>query len=316
MNPPTDEAICPVCLDLAIKPFLVECCGQHFCQQCLTNVRGKGNVCPLCRETAPSAVHNKHFERNVIHKLQVRCSEKENGCQWEGLLGELQRHLAQCQYVNEDCPYKCGKGVQRCLLEEHKTNQCPQRPFDCGHCEYQGTYRDVTEQHWFVCMSFPLACPNNCGTENIPRGHLQVHHDTECPLQEVACDFSHAGCMVRVVRQDLSQHMTNAVQQHMTLVSRALLQDKEKEIIQLRQQLRDKEQRHKEEVAKREEEMVKKERQHKKEMAKKQEEHKKEMAKKEGEHKKELEVKDKQLKEVIEKMSQLEGKGQTLHHNV
>ena len=101
-----------------------------------------------------------------------------------------------------------------------------------------------------MCMSFPLDCPNSCGVENVPRGQLQVHCDTECPLQEVACDFSHAGCKVQVVRQDLSQHMSDAVQQHMALVSRALLQDKEKEIAQLKQQLIEKEQQHKEEMDK------------------------------------------------------------------
>ena len=276
VNPPTDESICPVCLDLAIKPFLVECCGQHFCQHCLTNVRAKGNVCPLCRENAPSAVHDKYFERNVIHRLQVRCSEKENDCQWEGLLGELQRHVTQCQYVKEECPYKCGDGVQRRHLEEHKANLCPQRSFDCGHCEYRGTYREVTDQHWALCVSFPLACPNNCGTDNIPRGQLQVHCDMECPLQEVACDFSHAGCKMRVVRQALPQHMSDAAQQHMALVSRALLQDKEREIVQLKQQ-----------IAKKEDEIAKKDR----------------------EHREEIGIRDKQLKEVLERMSRLEGKG-------
>ena len=43
--------------------------------------------------------------------------------------------------------------------------------------------------------------------------------------------------------------MSDAVQQHMTLVSRALVQDKEREIAQLKQQLIEKEQQHKEEVS-------------------------------------------------------------------
>ena len=92
--------------------------GQHLCQ-CLTNIRKK----------KPNALHEKNFECNVLHKLQVRCSEKENGYQWEGLLGELQCHQTQCQYVKEDCPYKCGDRVQHCHLEEHKANLCPQQSF-------------------------------------------------------------------------------------------------------------------------------------------------------------------------------------------
>ena len=316
VNPPAEEAVCPVCLDVAIKPFLVECCGQHFCQQCLTSARARENVCPLCRENAPTAVHDKYFERNVIHKVQVKCNEKENGCQWEGLLGELEHHMTQCQYVKEDCPYKCGDRVQRRHLEEHKVNQCPERSYDCGHCEYRGIYREVIDQHWALCTSFPLTCPNNCGTENIPRGQLQVHCDIECPLQEMACDFSHAGCKVQVVRQELSQHMSDAAQQHMALMSRALLQDKEREIAQLKQQLRDKEQQHNEEMAKIVEEhkvaVEKKDQLHKEEREKYSKQHRQELVKKDEE----LEMKDKQHKEVIEKMSRLEGKCYTLNYDV
>ena len=237
MNPLADEATCPVCLDLAVKPHLVECCWQHFYQQCLENVRARE--------------HDKYFERNVINCQQVRCNAKRNDCQWEGTLGELQRHLALCQFSEEDCPYRCGAKEKRCDLERHKSILCPQRPFECGYCDHHGTDREVTDQHWALCASFPLACPNNCGTDNIPRGQLQVHCDMERGLQEVDCDFSHAGCKVRVLRLKLSQHMSEAAQQHMALVSRALLQDhKEGQVAQLKQQLEEKEKQHKEEMEK------------------------------------------------------------------
>ena len=218
----------PYCLN-QLKTFLPAMSDQRPCQgECLL---------PLYREKAPSAVHNEHFELNVINKLQVRCSERENGCQWEGPLDELQCHLTQCQYTEEDCPCKCGDGVQCRDLEEHKVNLCPQRPVDCGNSEYHGTYREVTDQHWSVCMSLSLTCPNNCGTDNIPRGQQQAHCDTECSLQEVSCDFSHVGCKVQVISQDLSKHMSDAAQLHMALVPRALLHDKVREIAQLKQQL-------------------------------------------------------------------------------
>ena len=236
----------------------------------------------------------------------MRCSEKQNGCLWEGTLGELEHHLTLCLIVKEDCPYKCGVGVQRRHLEQHKTNLCSQRPFDCGHCDYRGTYRDVIDQHWAVCLLFPLACPANCGIDNIPRGQLQVHCDVECPLQEVACDFSHAGCKVRMVRQDIAQHLSDAAQQHMALVSRAMLQDKEREIGQLKQLLREKEQQHRGE-------MTKQNREHKEEMAKSDREHREDIARKERKHRDEIEIKDKQHKELVEKMSRLEGKGHAIY---
>ena len=74
--------------------------------------------------------------------------------------------------------------------------------------------------------------------------------------------------------------MSDAAQQHLALVSRALLQDKEREVAQLKQQLREKEQQHKEEMAR----IIEV-------------------------HKEELEMKNKQHKEMVQKMSQLEGRG-------
>ena len=61
--------------------------------------------------------------------LRVQCSK--DGCDWEGELGELKRHLSDnCLYVKEVCPYGCGQSYPRHLLKSHKLDECPQRPLE------------------------------------------------------------------------------------------------------------------------------------------------------------------------------------------
>ena len=67
--------------------------------------------------------------RGKILELKVRCSK--DGCDWEGELGDLERHLSnKCLYVKEVCPHGCGQSYPRHILEVHKQDECPQRPFD------------------------------------------------------------------------------------------------------------------------------------------------------------------------------------------
>ena len=49
--------------------------------------------------------------------------------------------------------------------------------------------------------------------------NLQAHLSRDCELAEVECEFSHAGCEVRVTRKLLPGHMTDNVVQHMSLLA-------------------------------------------------------------------------------------------------
>ena len=61
-----------------------------------------------------------------IQGLRVRCSK--DGCDWEGELGDLERHLSnKCLYVEEVCPHGCGQSYPRHILQSHQLDECPQR---------------------------------------------------------------------------------------------------------------------------------------------------------------------------------------------
>jgi TNF receptor-associated factor 4 len=74
-----------------------------------------------------------------VNALVIRCPQKELGCEWEGELGQLQRHLNPgagatstqgCEFLAVECAYRCGAQLQRRLIQEHEMEACPKRPIE------------------------------------------------------------------------------------------------------------------------------------------------------------------------------------------
>ena len=181
-------------------------------------------TCQYCdHEATYITVTTEHWP--ICTKYSVECPNKSLGCQWAGERGDLDQHLSEssvegeCQFVTVACPYSCGDNFQRCQLEEHKTNDCPSRPFTCQYCSYEATYADVTTEHWLLCEKYPLQCPNDCGVGVIGHQDLEEHLDEVCPLQVVECEFSYAGCEVECQRQYMQDHVNENVKAHLAIVS-------------------------------------------------------------------------------------------------
>ena len=160
---------------------------------------------------------DKKQNRKVIG-LKVYCTMKEQGCSWAGELGGLSRHLDDCQYVTISCTKGCRESFQRHCLAAHIAKSCPKRDFICQYCGFKSTYEEVCNKHWPECSKYPLPCPNKCGVDAIQRGSLGEHLN-ECPLQQVECEFCHAGCEEKIQRKDLTEHMEKSLQKHLTLLS-------------------------------------------------------------------------------------------------
>ena len=163
--------------------------------------------------------------------LKVRCPHKAKGCEWEGELGSLERHLntnssaGECSFVYVDCPYACGERVQRRNLEEHESLNCPLRPFTCPYCNLQRVTNKELTEHWPVCEKYPLPCPNECGEERIERQHLKGHLQL-CPLEEIECEFSYAGCGAQLQHRLMPAHMKEGMEAHLSLVAQVSKQDR------------------------------------------------------------------------------------------
>ena len=238
VSPPPDDVICPLCLDIVEEPYQFTCCGQHICKKCGDKLKQQATTphCPMCRHDEYMMSPDKYFERNILNKLLIWCTE---GCGQEVELGQLKNHLPQCPCIKENCPYGCGQQYQRQYIEEHK-EKCSKRPFICDYCKYQSTYEVIVNEHYPVCDKYPIICPNECSGDEIERGVLQDHLD-KCPFQVVECEFSHVGCLERVRRCDLAQHLCDNGVHHSALSSKMIYESLQKKMEEKDGQLQEKE---------------------------------------------------------------------------
>ena len=219
IEPPASELDCEMCHNVLREPFLTACCGSHFCQACVDPVVKEGKPCPSCGEGELTMILDKKTRRKIF-SLDVRCPMWRRGCKWVGELGDRSDHLDEkdgdCQFVDVSCSNACGGRVQRRELPTHLEQACPKRAYVCDYCPFEATFDVVTTQHWQVCGYFPLPCPNKCDVGRVERQNLEQHLK-ECSLQEVECDFSYAGCQVKLHRKGFARHMEENAQNHMRM---------------------------------------------------------------------------------------------------
>ena len=225
---PSREFFCPVTLALLREPQQTLCCGNHISPEAVATLQKSGKPCPLCKEVNFKTLPDKFFKR-IVNELKVRCPRKSVGCPWVGKLGGLERHLSldsaegECTFVEVACTHSCGLRIQRRMLDTHKATGCPQRPFKCQHCGHDATHSEITTLHYSRCEKFPLECPNKCGEKAIERRNLPSHRE-RCPLEVIACEFSHAGCTANLQRVKMVDHKRQSVDEHLAMAGKTIEQ--------------------------------------------------------------------------------------------
>lgn len=211
VDPSARDYECPLCLHVMREPTITDCCGGHFCSNCILAVAGNRKECPLCRRRPFKTLVNKAVERKIAD-LRISCAMKDRGCPWEGPLKEAEAHTesktGDCGFVVVDCPLACGQRALRVDIPAHLRDQCPKREVTCTHCRYQTTFDRMGAEHF-------VACPNRCAREDDGDGACRFErcrldaHLSECPSQPVPCDFRDLGCNERIRRQDSFEHNTS-----------------------------------------------------------------------------------------------------------
>ena len=231
---PSRDFFCPVTLDLLREPQQTLCCGNHISPEAVATLQKSGKPCPLCKEADLKTLPDKFFKRKV-NELKVRCPNKSAGCPWVGELVGRERHLSlgsaqgECQFVEVACTYSCGRAIHRQLVATHIAS-CPERPFKCPYCGNSGSHFEITGQHLDICEMYPLECPK-CGEKAIERRRISFHRLT-CPLEEVACEFSHVGCTAKLPRTKMTDHKHQSVEEHLAMAGKTV----EQQAIVLQQQ--------------------------------------------------------------------------------
>ena len=187
---PSRDYYCPVTFELLRDPHQTTCCGHHISVTAGAKLQQEGKSCPMCKEPNFTTQTDKYFKR-VVNGLKVRCPHKGSGCEWVHDLGSLDQH----------------------------TKVCPKRPWQCQYCDTTATYDVGANEHLPQCLKFPEPCPNRCEKGTVERCNLEKHLASECSLQLVACEFSHAGCTEKVPRKDLARHMEDGMQKHLLSMS-------------------------------------------------------------------------------------------------
>ena len=236
--------ICGICAKALKSARLTECCGQHFCDSCLSHwQRTSSTGCPYCRTAGFNSVLNKEKIREIA-EFRIRCTNTASGCNWVGNLGKLKNHLQSdtgCGYVEVTCSLSayedqlsffsshtwdcqkqviCGVKVERRFLAVHH-ELCKYRQYECEHCGYTDTYDAIggsgqlknqnskvnshMGNHYKTCDHFPLECMNLCGEVNIKRKDMTFHRDI-CPLEPLTCPFNAVLCKNDILRQHMEDH--------------------------------------------------------------------------------------------------------------
>ena len=218
---------CTICTKVFDEPVLTECCGQHFCKECLENwfqkTQRKSKTCPYCRTKNFNYIKDLRLKRD-INSLKIFCPNRKEGCDRIFACGELDSHLGTCGFVTVTCKNNCGISILRINKKQHRKQLCPRRKVTCQYCGVSGIHIEVTGNHVDTCPNVPLTCPRNCGEREITRKDLGAHKH-KCPQEPVQCPFYEAGCKEKIPRKDLEAHTVSSSQQHLQLVMTTTLRN-------------------------------------------------------------------------------------------
>ena len=249
-----------------------KCCGVLLCMPCSDKLMTSMMACPQCR-AYPLVANENQFMRRKVRQLHIYCVNRHccntvtshvypiamhpippipsrtigvDHCEWSGEINDLQSHLDNhCPHATVTCQYNCGVKIVRCHKDVHEAKVCRKRPFSCWFCDMKATAEEI-DGHATKCNKRPIKCPNKCSTKLL-QGELQLHlQQCSLRLQEISCEFEHAGCKEKILRKDYDSHIKDNTQKHLRLMSAQFAtlkqkvdqqtQDTEEEIVRLKKE--------------------------------------------------------------------------------
>ena len=200
------DYICSVCDKVLLEPHVTECCGKHFCEQCLEKrFRDQGKeICPnsVCQRTNFRHIRYLRF-KVIIGEFLVYCPDKIHGCAATICVKELEDHKNICLYSEVDCFLQCGQRKLRKDLEDHTTNHCPKRSTICMYCHEKGEYEFIVNAvHQEKCPDYPVGCARKCSDGDLVKRRDLDKHTSLCPLEPQTC----SDCKKELIRKEMDDH--------------------------------------------------------------------------------------------------------------
>jgi len=201
---------CAICLDVLNEPLQTSCCGESFCSSCID--KQKSEECPHCHEKLEMFTDKKSVR--LINQLEIYCPYHiDNKCNWKGSPISVVDHLERCDVKPVFCSLGCGNQFERRNLKHHSVC-CDRQNITCPHCKKEVMLKDKVH-HLINCPKMPIGCVNKCG-KTFPRDCLKEHPKV-CANELVPCQYFDFGCIKKIQRKNLKQHLSSAMEEHLSL---------------------------------------------------------------------------------------------------
>ncbi|XP_062498842.1 TNF receptor-associated factor 3-like [Corticium candelabrum] len=219
-EPPLDKKHeCPVCY-FALRDPIQTSCGHRFCTDCINQIlllpRPK---CPMDNELLKSdEIFPDNFCKREILSLNVRCHNKEKGCDWRGALKELEAHENSCIFTLIHCPNEgCQITVPVKDLTHHQQNECKFRLVPCPICGNSIVFSEQREHFSAICPDIEIDCENDCKMK-VKRREMPEHLSEQCPNTKMPCGFGLLGCPFVGTKSQVQEHQSNEQLHHLQLM--------------------------------------------------------------------------------------------------
>ena len=152
-------------------------------------------ACLCCTNKDEESIGNTSVNNTVL-SLKCACPLSKRGCEWLGVLGNCEDHLASCSHVNEPCKLACGVILQRCEVSYHLKELCVRRELECEGCTEKYIASDMYKHM--------IECGDGCGMK-VCQNKIESHREKECVMK---CPFEKYNCGVGVInRRKMMQHL-------------------------------------------------------------------------------------------------------------
>ena len=193
---------------------------EGIMKDCSTTEKGE-QLCACCLGVGEESHSNEPIRIKIL-SLKCSCPLSKRGCDWLDKLGNVEDHLAVCQYVYESCVLMCGVVLTRDEMIRHVREECTQREEACLHCSRIYEVCEMAE-HVEVCGKVEVMCELGCGTR-MRHGDTLCHRHNECSEDTVMCPYVKYGCKAMELKQrELRQHLEENRLLHTEMKSNAPL---------------------------------------------------------------------------------------------
>ena len=218
-QPVDENLTCSLCWGVYAKPSAACSNGHVYCLGCLSKAKERSHACPDCRQDMLEPAPPIRPLENLIGKLQLCCEnsvpkktkqddrhrqeppatrrrttesgeavegdkerkaeEKEEVCEWQGLVSEYRRHIESCPFRIVQCPLECKAEMEYRLLDHHKENECPHRNLPAPPPSYPRSYRKPITEGKHAGMICCTLCNRRIEPSKINRhdgGESQLHN--------------------------------------------------------------------------------------------------------------------------------------------